>query len=144
MATTPNSVITVQTPKMDVQQFSTADTPGTYKTLAQGASNGTKVNGIWATSNDSTAHTMTVQLQRSGINYGGVTSTIPTSAGFSASSPAVNMMAPASWPGLPVDSDGNPFLFLQSTLDLLVATYSIAISTGISGVINAAAVRGDF
>lgn len=143
MAVTPNSIVTVQTPKMSVLQFSTADTAGTNKTLATGNANGTKIGALYANSNDTgAAHLLTLQLQRSGVNFGGVAANIPVSAGFTNGNPPVNLMSTAVWPGLPVDSDGNPFLWLQSTLDLLVATYATAIGAGF--VVNVHGVGGDF
>jgi len=143
MATTPNSIVALQTPKLFPQQYSTADSTGVNKTIATGSPNGTKIAGLWANNSDAGgSHAVTVQLQRSGINYGGVLTTIPTSAGFANGVPPVNLMAPAIWPGLPVDSDGNPFIFLQSTLDLLVAIYSTGLTAG--AVLNVTGVGGDF
>src|SRR5206468_4113607 len=127
----------------DVVQFSTADTVGVNKTLVQGSSNGTKVTAIYASCSDGTqAHLTTVQLQRSGVNYGGVAVNVPTNSGFTSAAPPVNMFSTTAWPGLPIDSDGNPFLFLQSTLDLLVATYASTLTA--AAVLNLQAVRGDF
>lgn len=143
MAMTPNSIITVQAPKVDLLQFSTADTAGVNKTLSAGAANGSKIVGLFATSNDAgAAHLMTVQMNRSGVNYGGAAVTVPVSAGFTNGNPAINLMSTAIWPGLPIDSDGNPFIFLSSTLDNIVATYGTAITAAAS--VNLAAMRGDF
>ena len=86
--------------------------------------------------------TPALQFQRSGVNYGGVVAAIPLSAGFANAVPPVNLMSTAVWPGLPIDSDGNPYLYLQSTLDLLVANYSTALAAGT--LLNLQAVRGDF
>lgn len=144
MATTPNSIITVQTPKLDLLQFSTLDSTSVLKVLATGGVNGSKVTGLWVNNGDSTAHSVRVDITRSGSSFAGVVSTIPASAGFANGIPPVNMMAPAVWPGLPVDSDGNPFLFLQSTLDQLQALYTINLSTGVGATINLQAVKGDF
>jgi hypothetical protein len=145
MAVTPNSIITPQAPRLGLQNFSTVDAAGTYKNVLQGGSNGTKITGIYASSGDTgLAHLMTFQVQRSGTNFGGVAVSVPANAGFANGIPPVNLISTANWPGLPTDSDGNPFLFLQSTLDILVATYATGISTGISATLNAAAVGGDF
>jgi hypothetical protein len=143
MATTPNSIITVQTPRMGAVGFSTADTAGTNKTIIQGGSNGTKVTALYANSNDTGAsHLGTVQFQRNGANFGGVAVTIPVSAGFANGTPPVNFMSTAVWPGLPIDSDGNPFLFLASTLDIIVGTFATAMGAGFQ--LNMHAVAGDF
>lgn len=143
MAVTPNSIVTIQTPRMSAINFSTADTPGTNKTVIQGASNGTKITALYANSNDTGAsHLGTMQFQRSGANFGGVAATIPVSAGFANGTPPVNFMSTAIWPGLPIDSDGNPFLFLASTLDLVVGTFATAMGAGFQ--LNMQAVGGDF
>lgn len=143
MAVTPNSVITLQTPKLDILQFSTLDAAATFKTLATGGVNGSKISGLWASNTDSTAHLLTVGIQRSaGPNQAFVATTLPISAGVANGVPPVNLFAPTIWPGLPLDSDGNPFILLQSTADLLVATYTLAFVAG--GLINLGTVRGDF
>lgn len=143
MATTPNSIITVQTPKMGLVQFSTADAANALKTFTQGGANGTKVIGLYGTNSDGgAAHALTLHLQRSGVNYGGVAVSLPANSGFVSGTPPVNLMSTAVWPGLPVDSDGNPFLFLQSTLDILMATYGTTLTT--NTVVNVQAVTGDF
>lgn len=143
MATTPNSIITVQTPKMGAVSFSTADTPGTNKTVLTGSANGTKITALYATSNDTGAtHLGTVQFQRSGANFGGAALTVPITAGYANGVPPVNFLSTTVWPGLPVDSDGNPYLFLASTLDLLVGTFATAMGAGFQ--LNMQAVAGDF
>jgi hypothetical protein len=143
MAVTPNSVVTLQTPKLDLVQFSTADAAATYKTLATGGVNGTKISGVWASNSDSTAHNIFLGVQRSGgPQQTFIATTLPISAGFSNGVPPVNLMSSTVWPGLPVDSDGNPFILLQSTADLLLAQYSLTFVAG--GLINVGAVRGDF
>lgn len=143
MAVTPNSVITLQAPKLDLLQFSTLDTAGTYKTLATGGANGTKITGLWASNADSTAHLLTVGINRNaGPNQPFAATTLPISAGIANGVPPVNLLSASVWPGLPVDSDGNPYLLLQSTADLLVATYTLAFVA--AGLINLGTVRGDF
>lgn len=143
MALTPNSIVTVQTPKLALVQFSTVDTPGVLKQLIQGGANGTKITGIYATSNDAgAAHLATLQIQRSGVNYVGVAVSVAANSGAANGTPPVNLMSTAVWPGLPTDSDGNPFLFLQSTLDILMATYGTTLTTG--NIVTAQAVAGDF
>jgi hypothetical protein len=144
MATTPNSIITVQTPKLDLLSLSTANGVSTPFTLSQGASNGTKIVGLLASNGDSAAaHLLSVGISRSGgaVQIFAATN-IPLSAGFANSVPPVNILSTAIWPGLPIDSDGNPFLFLQSTLDALQCLYATTLQS--AAVINVAAVRGDF
>src|ERR1700727_2044141 len=52
-ATTPNSVVTAQTPNRGVVQFlQGTDSAGTYKTLYTAGANGSKCNAMWSTNND--------------------------------------------------------------------------------------------
>jgi len=137
-AVTQNSWVTVQTPKNGTQTFvQGTDAAGTYKTLYTGGTNGTKVKAIWVTSNDASAqHLVTVQVSTSTSAHcspqsncvGGVAVTIPANSGFGSNVPAVNMMSVTNWPGLPVDSDGNPFIYLAGSSQTLEATFATALT----------------
>ena len=143
LAVTPNSIVTMQEPKVGVAQFvQGTDNAGTYKTLFTAGASGSKCNGLWSTNDDGTAtHVVTIQLTRGGLRYGGVAFTTTLSQGFSPAAPALNVLNPTLWPGLPLDSDGNPYIQLQ-TGDSLQATYATALTAGtrISLVISC----GDF
>ncbi len=140
LTTTP---VFVQTPKLALVQFlQGTDNAGTYKTLYTGGSNGSKVIGMWENNNDPSAtHLVTIQLVRSSVLYGGIAITTALNDGYANATPAKNLMSPSVWPGLPVDSDGNPYLLLQSG-DLIQATFATAITS--SDVINIAAIIADF
>ena len=141
--TTANSIVTPQVPNRGIVQFlQGTDSAGTYKTLYTGGANGSKCVGIYATSNDASAsHLVTVQIKVSTVYYGGMAVTVPVNSGFANAAPAVNMMAPANWPGLPIDSDGNPFFYLAAS-DLLVATFATNLTS--TDVLNLVAVCADF
>lgn len=142
-ATSPNSIITAQTPNNGVAQFlQGTDTAGTYKTLYTAGTNGSIIKGIYATSNDGTAsHLLTCQVVRSTVLYGGTAVNVPLNSGFTASVPPVNVMSAINWPGLPLDSDGNPFMYMASG-DLLRCTYATALTT--STLLNVVAEASDF
>lgn len=142
MALTQTPVF-VQTPTLGVVQFlQGTDVAGTYKTLYTGAANGSKIIGIWETNNDASAtHLVTVQIVRSAVKYGGMAITTANSDGFANGAPAKNLMSAANWPGLPLDSDGNPYFFLESG-DLLQATFATALTA--TDVINLTCVAADF
>lgn len=144
MAVTPNSVITLQTPKLDNLFLSTAIAPGVASNVSIGSVNGTKITGMWASNSDAGAtHLLSFGISRAGGGMAGCGAvTIPASAGVANGVPPVNLLSPTIWPGLPVDSDGNPFFFLQSTADIFQAQYGTTLTTGAS--INVFAVRGDF
>lgn len=142
-AVTANSVVTPQTPGRILCQFlQGTDTAGTYKTCYTGGSNGSKCSALWETNNDGSAtHLVTVEIVNGGVNYGGVAITTASSDGYANATPAKNFMATGFWPGLPVDSDGNPFFFLASG-DTLKATYATALTS--AKWVNLVGVCADF
>lgn len=142
MAVTPNSLISVQTPKAILGQLSTADTVSVLKAIYTGSPNGSKIVGLWVSNADSVGHTLDVDIQRSGSSYGCLRTTITASAGYSNGTPSINLMSTAIWPGLPFDNDGNPFLFLQSTLDTLSVSYASTFTT--TTLLNIIGVAADF
>lgn len=135
-AVTPNSVVTTQTPNRGLVQFTT--TPGTYKTLYTAGANGSKCWGMFMTNSDpTTTHLVTIQVFNGGTAYGGTAVTTVLSAGFATgvAPQAITGVGPTgvnNWPGLPLDSDGNPYIALISG-DTIQATYASAFT---SGVIN--------
>lgn len=142
-ATTPNSVVTAQTPNRGIVQFlQGTDSPGTYKTLYTAGSNGSKCTAMWSTNDDASAtHLLTVQIVNSSVKYGGVSITSVESAGFANAVPAQNLMSSTNWPGLALDSDGNPSFMLASG-DTVQATFATALTA--SDVINIVAQCVDF
>jgi hypothetical protein len=128
-AVTPNSIVTAQTPSRGIVQFlQPTDSAGTYKTLYTAGTNGSKCFGMWTTNNDPSAtHLLTVQVVNGGVKFGGTALTTVSSAGFVNGTGAQVLMSPAVWPGLPLDSDGNPFLALASG-DTIQATFATALT----------------
>lgn len=141
-AVTVNSIVTPQTPNRGVVQFLPASTPTAYLTLYTAGANGSKCFSMWATSNDSAAHVLTVQLVNATIKYGGMTLTTGTSLpGFATGVGALNLMSSTVWPGLPLDSDGNPYIILASG-DTLQATYTTAVTA--ADAVNIVTTCSDF
>ena len=141
-ATTPNSVITAQTPNRGVVQFTSSSTAGTYATLYTAGTNGSRCNAMWTTNNDASAtHLVTVQIVNTSVKYGGTALTSVSSAGFANATPAQNLMSSTVWPGLPTDSDSNPYLQLV-TGDTLQATFATAITS--TDVLNIVVSCADF
>lgn len=150
-AVTPNSAVMPQAPNTKATTFvQGTDAAGTYKTVYTGGTNGSKIIGIYVTTNDgSAAHLVTIQYSTStsahcGTNscFGGAAVTVPTSSGFANGAPSVNMLNPANWPGLPVDASGNPYLFLPTSSTTLEATFATALTS--SDVINVVVIAADF
>jgi len=128
-AVTPNSPVFMQTPTVGKVQFlQGTDTAGTYKTLYTAGTNGARCNAMWLTTDDGTVtHLVTVQVVSGGIRFGGVAAATTVSQGFLNGTPPLNLLAPTLWPGLPLDSDGNPYIQL-ATGDTLQATYATALT----------------
>lgn len=137
-AITTNAVVLPQTPNRGIAQLTTA--PGTYITLYTAGSNGSICYGMVATNSDPALHLVTVQLTNAGVNYGGTAASVALTAGFVAANLPVSLMSAAAWPGLPVSSDGNPYITLISG-DTLRVTYTTALT---SGVINVYVSCADF
>ena len=138
-ATTPNSVITAQTPNLPKLQFLNASTPGTYATAYTGSANGSKIVGLYVSNNDSsTTHVVTCGRFNGGTQYESysVTTTSPASGSYN------DLSILATWPGLPVDSDGNPYMYLGSSSDTLQCTFATTITSG--KAVNIGGVAADF
>lgn len=142
-ATTANSVITAQTPNRGIVQFlQGTDSAATYKTLYTASANGSKIVGLFTNNNDASAtHLVTCQIVNGGVKYGGIAITSVVNAGFANSTPAQNMLSPTTWPGLPLDSDGNPYLYLVSG-DTLQCTFATSLTA--SDWVDVIAVAADF
>jgi hypothetical protein len=110
-------------------------------TLYTGGASGTKIVAIIATSTDSAAHDTVIKITNGGTDYFLGTKSVPANAGFATGTPAVNLLDPAVIVGLPIDSDGNPYLYLISG-DTLTAAVLVQMTSG--KVINLTAIGGDF
>lgn len=142
-AVTANSIVTAQTPNRGLVQFlQGTDSAGTYKTLYTAGANGSKCFGIIESNNDGTAtHVVTLQVVNTAVKYGLEAFTTGLGDGLLTGLPAKNVFAPVALPGLPTDSDGNPFLFLASG-DTLQATFATALTS--TDLINVLAWCSDF
>lgn len=131
----------VQTPRAYKLQLTNASGTG-LTTLTAGGTNGTKVTGLWATSTDTASNTIIVSILRTGpVNYVQATITLPANSGNTAGTAAVNLMSPTNWPGLPTDSDGNPYFILESTDTLQIAVGTTITSGKLVSIVSNA---GDF
>ena len=120
-ATTPNSFINVQAPA----SVTVNSTSSSFIVFTAG-SNGSKCNGLSIATNSSTVTTLNIEIS-AGTGATITTISIPASAGTSVSVPPIAGMSSTNWPGLPTDSEGNPYLLLPAS-----ATVSFALS-GASG-----------
>lgn len=140
MATTPNSAILPQTPKLGLVQIANADASN-LKTVVTAGANGAKVSSLMLSSSDTSARDVTWGISRSGTFYPLGTVTVAITAGQIAATPAVNAFALTPCPGLPLDNDGQPYVLLQSGDTLDVKALATVTSTK---AITAASTFGDF
>lgn len=111
-----------------------ADQPQTNKVLYAAGPNGSKCYGAWETNSDGTAtHTITLQIESTaiGVPYGGITVNTSVNQGFANGVAPLQIIGQGSapWLGLPLDNDGNNYVFLYGG-DELVANYATALSSG--------------
>lgn len=133
----------VQTPNIGNQTFiSGTDSAGTFKTIYTGATNGSKCVGLYAISNDNTAtHLLTVEIIHGATTTPIEAVTIPLSGVANTYGVTLNLWSPANFPGMPVDSDGNPYIYLTNG-DTLKMTFATAITA--TDQINVVATCADF
>ena len=98
------------------------------KTLYTAGANGSKIIGVIIGSTDTSARDIQLSIVNTALTYVLGTKTVAINAGSVAGTPAVNLLDPAVIPGMPVDNDGNPFLFLISG-DTLVINSLTTVTT---------------
>jgi hypothetical protein len=137
----------VKTPNNNATQITTGTGVGVIVTVYTGAANGSKIPSIIATGIGTTA-AFDVQwgLVSGSTSFIYGTVSVPAGAGSTSGIVSVNMLNATSNPGLTIDSDGNPFLFLASSAWAVFAKTTATSSTWASGaLINVIAPSvGDF
>lgn len=127
-------------PKVSNAEIANADASN-LKTVVTGALNGTKVNSLTLTSDDTAARDVQFGVTQFGGSFFPLgTVTVPITAGTIAATPAVNALNRTACPGLPLDSDGNSYLLLESG-----DTFQIKALTTVTATtkIYATAIHGD-
>jgi len=147
-----SSPVLPQTPKLAVTQF-TSSSPvstvagSTFTTLYTGGANGTKITSV-TVSNTSTSAlinailTITSTASGASANYPIGSVTLASLASYDTALTSVNLFASTTIP-LPVDGDGNPYLFLTSSLNTLAVGISSAIQTT-GGRVSFTVIAADF
>jgi hypothetical protein len=141
MPVSQNLFVTPQIPKVAPQNFvQGTDTAGTLKTVYSAGANGSKITAFSASTNDGTvAHVVTIYITRSAVDYILSAVNVPVNSGTNGTVPSVDLLSLI--PGLPVDNDGQKYLFLQSG-DTLRATFATALTA--STKIDVVAIGADF
>jgi hypothetical protein len=142
-ATTPNSFITTQVPNIGITTFAQGvDSPGTYKTIYTGATNGSKCYSLTLSHDDQNAtHLVTLRLVHSATTADMAIYTTVTGGPANLFSTPANLFSAQIWPGLPSDAYGNGYIILTNG-DTLRATFAAAITSG--DTINITAFCSDF
>lgn len=107
-----------QTPKSAKVQILPAGTTA-VQTLYTGGSNGSKVTAVIVSSSDTSARDVQLGITNTAVFYPLCTVTIPITAGQVTGTAPVNMLSITNLPGLPVDNDGQPYIYLTSASDVL-------------------------
>jgi len=139
MATSPIPVL-VQTPKIGLMQIANADALN-QKTVVAAGPNGTKVVSLIAASADTTVRVLQISVGRGGANYIIGSVSVPANSGTDGVAPGANLLAPSLMPGLPVDNDGQAYIFLQSG-DMLQVSATTTVTSG--KLIHISAIEADF
>lgn len=132
----------VKTPNRGLAQISTGSATGTV-TLYTGGVNGSKIVGINGANNSTAVGNYGLILINNSIQYFVAVTSMSAGAGETVGIPGVSFLNTALTPGLPIDSDGNPYLTLASTADSLVVFTFTTIPTA-GGSATFIAIGGDF
>jgi hypothetical protein len=124
MSFTQNSVATlIKQPQNGKVQIANADAQN-QKTVYTAGANGSKVTALLAVSTDTSARDVQICITNGGTSYPIGTVSVPAGAGNSSSVDGVDLINGTNLPGLPIDSDGNPYIFLVSGDTLTVSALS--------------------
>jgi hypothetical protein len=133
-----------QTPKGPLAQI--LNGTGTAQvTLVTAGANGSKVISIVCSSTDTVDRSLNLTRVRSATSYLLTQVDMPALSGDAGSSsgftPPVGVIAQGNIPGLPMDSDGNAFIYLESG-DTLVINTTVTLTS--AKIIACSAVSADF
>ena len=123
-AVTPNSIVTPQVPQRFVAQMTTASTASTFIAAFTCSATASKVYGIFVMNSDTGSHTVSFALNNGTATFVQNAVSAAASAGNNGSAAAVNAMSVVNWPGLGIDSDGNPYFLMVNGDTLMVAPQS--------------------
>lgn len=103
----------VATPKITPAAFTNADAANTKKTIHTAGASGSKVTAVIATSTETAnARVGQLWLTRTATSYLLGSFNVPVNSGFDGSAFTINALLTMA--GLPIDNDGQVYLFLES------------------------------
>lgn len=129
----------VKTPNTQVTSISTGNTNATA-VIYTGGANGSKISSVILTASTTSTQDVRIAIVSSAsvLSYINTVS-VSTAAGFTSGQSPINGLAGAP---LAIDSDGNPFLFLNSSAQTLNVLLTQSSSIWTSGAFIAAVVTG--
>jgi hypothetical protein len=137
MSVTPTPIFpqTIKTPAVQINNSSGTGS----STLVTGGTNGTKVENILVSSNDTSDRILLITITSpTSIIVGQVN--IPAGSGITSGVPAVNILASSQFT-FNVDAFGNPYMYLANGVPLVVATTTTVTSGKQLGILAQA---GDY
>lgn len=106
----------VKTPTCAAVQITTGTGSSGLVTIYTGGANGSKIAALLATANTTGGFDVVWGITSSAATFYAIgTSSVPASAGTASSVATINLLGNANTPGVTIDSDGNPFVFLASS-----------------------------
>lgn len=130
----------VGTPKVGLVQIANADASNQKALVTPGAS-GSKVTSILFASTDAVARVVQISIKRSAVNYIFGSVTVAITGGTDGVTPSQMGLDFSLLRGLPVDNDGQPYIFLQSGDELDISSTTTVTS---GKFVNATAIYADF
>lgn len=134
MAITPTPSLP-QTPKSGKTTI-TSTYASAATSIYTGGSNGSKIVAVTASSCDTSNRDVMLGIANGGTFYPLGTATVTALAGQASSVVAVNLLDPTIICGLPVDNDGQVYLLLTSSLDVLQAKSLTTVTSSLNLYIN--------
>ena len=141
MAFTQNPIATrIKQPQCALANIANATGTGVVTLMTAGV-NGSKVTGIQLTNTDGAAHAIQVAVSNGTVGFILTTANVAANAGNDGATPALSVLNNIISGGLPVDNDGNPYIFIpaSNTITIKAAT---ALNTG--NLVYAICTYGDF
>jgi len=121
-----------------VLQLVAANTTNTVNVIVS-STNGTKIESIIATSNDTIDHALTISMNIGGVNYLMANVNIPANSGSIVGTPPVNVLGNVAFSGLPSDPAGNRYIYVANNGSITVSSNSAISSNKVVNVIIQAA-----
>lgn len=112
------------------------------KTVYTAGASGSKVTSLMAVSTDTASRDLQISITNGGTSFPIGTVSVVIGAGNSGTVPSTNLLNNSQLPGLPLDSDGNPYIHLISGDTLTVS--ALTTVTAAKTITVTAVTVGDF